>query len=172
MPPRTPSRRTPGSLDFYRDAIDRLAAAGLQVAIENEVHDCIWSNPGEILTFFDALGCDGRVFLTYDIQNLWQMGTFPSLDVYTQLRPRIGHVHLKGGQVDPGNPARPLRFSSALEDADWPVAQIIRQVIADGVSPVICLNPSHGQPKPGYNYSDVVGRDVQFMRRTFPEVAR
>ena len=35
---------------------------------------------------------------------------------------------------------------------------------------VICLNPSHGEAKPGYDYADVVGRDVAFLRARFPEI--
>jgi hypothetical protein len=30
---------------------------------------------------------------------------------------------------------------------------------------VICLNPSHGAPKPGYDYTDVVKRDIDFLRK-------
>ena len=140
------------------------------MVIENEVHGCIWSRPEEILSFFQMLDRDGKVLLTWDVQNLWQMGTFPSVEVYEQLKPLIGLVHLKGGMVE--GSSRQLKWRSALEDASWPVAEIVGRIIADGASPVICLNPSHGEARPGYNYDDVVGRDLAFMRRTFPEVAR
>ena len=61
------------------------------------------------------------------------MGTIPSLGVYEQLRPLIAYFHLKGGQSGEGSTA--LRWRSSLEDATWPVGEITRQVVADGVSP-------------------------------------
>jgi hypothetical protein len=57
-----------------------------------------------------------------------------------------------------------LTWRSSLEDASWPVADITRQVAEDGVSPVICLNPSHGAAKPEYDYSDIVARDIAYTR--------
>jgi hypothetical protein len=35
------------------------------------------------------------------------------------------------------------------------------------VSPVICLNPSHGAKKDGYDYSNITERDVKFVQRVF-----
>ena len=46
----------------------------------------------------------------------------------------------------------------------------IDRVAADGVSDVICLNPSHGKPKDGYDYTDVVERDLDFLRSEVPGV--
>ena len=77
-------------------------------------------------------------------------------------------VHLKGGQSD--RPGGAPKWSSSLADASWPVLDVVRAVVADGVSPVICLNPSHGERKPGYDYTDVVARDVDFLRRNIPEI--
>ena len=64
-------------------------------------------------------------------------------------------------------PGGPLQWRSALEDASWPVTEILSEVLADGASPILCLNPSHGQPKPGYDYSNVTKRDIDFLRRGF-----
>lgn len=153
----------PWLIPLYAEAVDRIRDAGFSPTIENEVHGCIFSAPGEILHFFEALDRPDKCCLTWDAQNLWQQGAYPSLDVYRQLRPLIGYYHIKGGQHEEGGSA--LRWQSALEDASWPVREITRQVVADGVSPVICLNPSHGAPRPGYDYSDVVQRDVAFLRR-------
>ena len=119
------------------------------------------------MSFFAALNRPAAR-LIWDVQNLWQMGTYPSLDVYNALRPLIGMVHLKGGQSEYAN--GPLKWRTALADASWPVAGIVREVIRDGASPVICLNPSHGGTKPGYDYHDVTGRDVTFLRATFSEI--
>ena len=91
---------------------------------------------------------------------MWQMGTFPTPEVYRRLRPLLAYYHLKGGQSEPGSDA--LRWKSSLEDASWPVREITRQVVADGVSPVICLNGSHGARKPGYSYDEVLERDLAF----------
>jgi sugar phosphate isomerase/epimerase len=153
----------PWLIPLYREAIDRLQASGFAVTVENEVGGCILSSPDEIRWFFDALDRPD-VCLTWDVQNLWQMGTFPTMEVYETLRDLIGYYHLKGGQSEPGSPA--LKWRSSLEDASWPAVDITRQVAPDGVSPVICLNPSHGAPKPGYDYADIVARDIAYARET------
>jgi hypothetical protein len=41
---------------------------------------------------------------------------------------------------------------------------LTKQVIADGVSKVICLNPSHGQKQEGYNYDNLVERDLKYVQ--------
>ncbi|TBL76659.1 xylose isomerase [Paenibacillus thalictri] len=156
------AEQAPWVLDVYREAIDRIYEAGFHATIENEAHDCIWTNPQEIVTFFHELNRHGKVHYTYDVQNLWQMGTFPSLHVYEELKPHIGFLHLKGGQTEEGS--NELKWRSALEDASWPVADIVQQAIADGVSPVICLNPSHGAKKEGYDYSRLTERDLRYLQ--------
>ena len=35
----------------------------------------------------------------------------------------------------------------------------------DGVTDVICLNPSHGERKERYDYSSITKRDLDFVRR-------
>ena len=157
-------RDHPWVIACYREAVQRLAAAGLQVTIENECHANLFATPDEVLGFFAELDCGAAVNLTWDVQNMWQMGTFPSLQVYRRLRPLLAYYHLKGGQSAAGSNV--LRWRSGLEDASWPVAEITRQVAADGVSPVICLNGSHGERKPGYPYHDVLARDLAFVRST------
>ena len=157
----------PWLIDCYREAIEKLSAAGFKVTIENECNACIFSTPDEILDFFDALDCGDAVNLTWDVQNLWQMGAFPSLDLYRRLKPLIAYYHLKGGQSGEGTTA--LRWKSGLEDASWPVREITHQVVSDGVSPVICLNGSHGTSRGGYDYQHVVERDLAFVRREFVE---
>ena len=153
----------PWVIACYREAVQRLAAAGLRVTIENECHANIFANPEEVTGFFAELDCGDAVNLTWDVQNMWQMGTAPTMDVYRGLRPLLAYYHLKGGQAEPGS--RSLRWKSSLEDASWPVREITRQVVADGVSPVMCLNGSHGARKPGYPYGDVLERDLAFVRR-------
>ena len=66
----------------YREAIQRRAAAGLRVTIENECHANILSTPAEVRHFFAELRCGTAVNLTWDVQNMWQIGTFPSLQGY------------------------------------------------------------------------------------------
>ena len=93
----------PWLIELYREAIENITEAGFRATIENESHDNIFSNPNEILGFYDALDCGDRVSLTWDVQNLWQMGTYLSLDVYQQLKPLITYYHLKGGQSEEGS---------------------------------------------------------------------
>jgi|AP95_1055475.scaffolds.fasta_scaffold61544_2 hypothetical protein len=159
------SSEHPWVIDCYREAVEKLGKAGFRVTIENECRHCIFSTPREIVDFFDALDCGEAVNLTWDVQNLWQMGTFPTLEVYEKLRPLIAYYHLKGGQSDPGSSS--LRWRSSLEDASWSVEEITRQVISDGVSPVICLNGSHGERREGYDYVNVAERDLHYVKQLF-----
>jgi hypothetical protein len=77
------------------------------------------------------------------------MGTFPTMEVYRQLAPLIGYYHSKGGLVD--ETGIKLKFKSCLADASWSVAEMTRALISDGRCEAICLNPSHGEDKPGYD---------------------
>lgn len=147
------------AINVYRDAIDRICAAGFTPMIENEVGNAIFSTAEEILEFFEWLERD--VKLIWDVSNLWQMGTPPTLATYKQLRPLIGSVHLKGGRAGEEGA---LAFAASLEDSTWPVREIVRRVIADRVSPVLVLNPPHGQRVAGYDYSDLTARDLRFLK--------
>lgn len=162
-------REQPWVIPLYQEAVAMIAGAGYHATIENEVGACIFSVPDEVLDFFHELSCPDTAHFTWDVQNFWQCGTFPTLSVYQQLKPLIGYYHVKGGQV--GDDGNALRWNSSLEDASWPVVEITRQVVLDNVSPVICLNPSHGECKPGYDYSDRFRRDVEFLRRAIPEIS-
>lgn len=154
----------PWVIDVYREAIDRIADAGLSVTIENEAFRCFLSRVDDFERFFHALDRKDKVGLTWDVQNHWATGVFPTKEVYEQLRPLMHYYHVKGGQDD-GTPERHLKWNVALEDADWPVVELTQAVVNDGVSPVICLNPAqHGEEKPDYDYTDIVKRDLAFLR--------
>lgn len=152
---------------LYQEFINRIDKAGYNATIENEVGGNIFSRPHEVISFFELLDRK-KVFFTWDVQNLWEEGTFPTPGVYQQLKPLIGYFHLKGGRSEEGT--RRLRWRASLADASWPVAQILRQVLADRISPVICLNPSHGAAQPGYDYTNVTARDVEFTKNLMQEV--
>ena len=96
------------------------------------------------------------------------MGTYPTLDVYYKLKGLISYYHLKGGQQSDEN--SDLYWRSSLEDASWPVVEITRQVVMDGLSQMICLNVSHGQAKAGYDYNNMTKRDLDFIRRAIAEI--
>ena len=161
-------REHPWLLRMYGDAVHRLYRVGFPVTIENAVGNNILSTPAEVVDFFAGLNCKGEVGFTWDVQNLWQMGTYPTMEVYRRLKGVIRYYHLKGRQHGPDSLT--LRWRTSLEDASWPVVEITRQVVADGVSPVICLNPPHGEPKEGYNYSNLAKRDLDLVRRVTPGV--
>jgi sugar phosphate isomerase/epimerase len=157
----------PWVFSVYREAVEKLHQAGFMAVIENEVNGAIFANPQEIVDFFAALDCGDKVGLIWDIANLWQEGTFPSLAVYEQLKPLIKLVHVKGGRKN-DDPASHDHLASSLADAAWPVQEILSAVIRDGVSPVICLNPSHGAGNPGYAHTrDDYHRDILYLRQQF-----
>lgn len=156
----------PWVFNLYRSAIDRFHEEGVTLTIENDPHNNLFGSPGEIIRFFELLDRQGKTHFTFDVQNLWQMGVFPDMDVYTELKPLIGFLHVKGGLMNPKT--KELQWRSSLEDASWPVADMCKQAVSDGTSPVICLNPSHGALKPNYDYSHIVKRDLDYMRSLFP----
>jgi sugar phosphate isomerase/epimerase len=156
-------RDFPWAIDVYREAIDRVRDAGFMPTIENEAGGCFLAAPADFVAFFDALDRKGNVQLTWDVQNHWACGVYPTLAVYEKLRQLIGYFHVKGGQA--GGDGRTLAWNSALEDASWPVLEITQRVVDDGISPIICLNPpQHGAAKPDYDYASVTERDLRFLR--------
>jgi sugar phosphate isomerase/epimerase len=171
-------RESPWVYDVYREVIDLAAGAGMSVTIENEP-DSIFSSPAETLGFFERLNAGSKARYTWDIQNMWQSGVYPTLEVYRQLKPIINYVHLKGGRGLPGTPAI-LAYRSLLEEASWPVREITQQVLQDGISPIICLNTSHGMLAEDDILAALKGtaelaaeearRNVVFLRRTYKEV--
>lgn len=157
-------RRHPWVFDVFREMIDRLVAAKQRVLIENETPDVIFNSTDGIVRFFARLERNDRVRYTWDVQNLWQMGVFPTMDVYHALKPLIGCIHLKGGRTE--GAGRELVHASALEDASWPVAEIVGAAVRDGVAPFLSLNPSHGQKPAGWSFWETTKRDADFLRRT------
>lgn len=155
-------REFPWAIGVYQEWIDTIIRAGFGVLIENEARGCLLGSVADILQFFAALNRPD-VRYTWDVQNLWQSGTFPSREVYQQLRPLMGALHLKGGRA--GEDGFTLAWASSLEDASWPVLEIVRAVVADGTTPYICLNPSHGQRPPGWYMREIAQRDMAFLRR-------
>ena len=170
----------PWVAEVYREAAQRIVDAGFVPTMENEVHDCFLAEPRDFVEFVDWVQPPEQFRVTWDIQNAWEMGVFPTIEAYRTLRPLIGYVHTKGGRAADEDPTR-LQWSVGLDSAGWPVAEIIQQVVDDGVSPVICLNPSHGAWLADYDYgapgafhpdvpfaqqdlSKVTARDLDFLR--------
>ncbi len=162
------SSNHPWLLAFYGEAADKIYDAGYKTAIENESGNCIFKNPEEIVDFFGKLGRREKIYLIWDVGNLWQMGIYPTMDVYNKLKGLIGYYHLKGGQ--PSEPEGELGWKTSLEDASWPLVEITKQVVADGVSPVICLNNCSGKRIEGYDYSNITKRNLDYVRRAIPEI--
>jgi sugar phosphate isomerase/epimerase len=156
-------RRHPWLIGEYQAAIDRIANAGFMATIENETYGCILGSPGEVCRLFQLINRPGKVMFTWDVQNMWQAGTWPTPAHYQTLRDICHYVHLKGGQCD--KPGDALQWRSALEDASFDVPTIVRDVVASGRVPVLCLNPPHGAVKPGYDYANLVQRDLRYLRR-------
>ncbi|MCZ7648572.1 MAG: TIM barrel protein [Planctomycetota bacterium] len=151
--------------ECYAEAVDAIAEAGFQTTIENEPGGFL-DSPAAIARFFDGLGRRERVNYTWDAQNLWQSGIEPSLEVYARLKPVLAYYHVKGGRVVNGR-----MKATALSDAGWPVIEITRRVVAEGLSPVICLNPPHGERDGGFDLDDLTARDLAFLRREVEGIA-
>jgi sugar phosphate isomerase/epimerase len=153
----------PWLVEVYQEGIDMVAAHGIVPTIENEAFDTSLSKPEEFVEFFQWLDRPDTAALTWDVQNQWSSGVFPSIEIYRQLKPFMRYYHVKGGQAEPGSTK--LAWNVALEDASWPVLEITSAVVEDGVSPVICVNPpQHGAQKEGYTYDGIVTRDLDFLR--------
>jgi sugar phosphate isomerase/epimerase len=155
--------RAPWVFDLYREAVDRISRAGFVATIENEVGDAILGRPEEVMRFYEALDRPSARF-TWDVQNMWQMGTFPTLQAYRLLRPHIGMLHVKGGRAE--EPGGRLRWASSLRDASWPVVPIVSEALRDGATDVVCLNPSHGERSPRWacDWTD----DLSYLREAVP----
>jgi hypothetical protein len=152
----------PWLMPLYSEAIDQIHAAGFKTVIENEVANSIFASAREVRDFFSALGSREKVSYTWDVANLWQLGVFPTLEVYAQLKDFIGYVHVKGSM---GGVDNRFAWASSLEDATWPVKEIVHAVIRDGVSPAICLNPPHGSWREGYDSSNLTERDLKYLKK-------
>lgn len=153
-------------IDLLGAAVERIAAAGFRTVIETEPQDPIAATTGELLELFGVLGRREVLGLTWDVQNLWCAGVPPTVRSYRELRPIIDMLHLKGGIADPATGR--LRYASYLDNASWPVREVVGAAIADGVSPVICINPSHGAD--GGFYQRDFGREIAFLRGCFAEI--
>lgn len=151
-------------LVLLREAVDAAAAQGQPVTLENEWDRSILRDPEAVEDFFEALDRKDRVVFTWDIQNMWQQGPFPSLESYRRLRPYLGLIHLKGGEAAPGTDR--LTWSCGLRPASWPVREIVGAALADGAAAVYCLNSSHGRP--GLREASPWRDDLAYLRESFP----
>jgi sugar phosphate isomerase/epimerase len=165
------TREHPWVAEVYREAAQRIVAAGYIPTLENEVHDCFLARPRDFVEFVDWVQPPDEFRITWDIQNAWEMGVFPTIEAYHTLRPLIGYVHTKGGRAADDDPTR-LQWSVGLDSASWPVVEIIQEVVDDGISPVICLNPSHGAWREDYDYGapGAFHPDVPFARQDLSKV--
>lgn len=152
----------------YAALVRRIQEAGFAACIENEAKHCALATPEDVAAFFAALqplmpgvACD----YVWDVQNMWQMGSFPSLAGYQTLRPFLRLLHLKGGRADARGV---LTEASGLRTASWPVRSILEEVRRAGAVSVICLNPSHGKRAPDYDIWRVAQDDIAFLREILP----
>jgi len=152
----------------YDAIIARINGAGFGAVIENEARDCIITSPGDVLALFAALQPGQRVGFTWDVQNMWEMGTVPSPEALCAILPCLTMLHVKGGRAGADGA---LRQASSLADATWPVAEIVRAAISLSEIDVICLNASHGDRAAGYDVFPVACEDAQFLRACDPRIA-
>ena len=155
----------------YAELVRRINAAGFVACIENECKNCALATPEDVVAFFAALRSlvqGGACDYIWDVQNMWQMGTIPTLAACQKLRPCLRLLHLKGGRADAQGI---LAEASGLRTASWPVLPILEEIRRAGAVGVICLNPSHGKRRPDYDIWQVVRDDIAFLRESFPDLA-
>lgn len=155
----------PWVLEWFAEAADRLVAAGTAPVLENEVGGNCIARPQEALDLLAAIGRP-RLRLIWDVVNLWQMGTYPSVAVYRQLSPVIAMLHIKGGRAD--RPGGVLRWRSSLAAASWPLREVLAAALRDGASPVLCLNPPHGAPHDDHPFD--TESDLRHLRSLCEEI--
>lgn len=148
----------------YAGLIRKIADAGYAACLENEAKHCALATPDDVVAFFSTLqpllggvSCD----YIWDVQNMWQMGCFPSLEGYAKLRPFLRLLHLKGGRADAEGK---LAEACGLREASWPVLPILAEVYWDRRVEMICLNPSHGKRPESYDIWRVAQDDIAFLR--------
>jgi sugar phosphate isomerase/epimerase len=141
--------------------------SSFQATIENETHGSIFSRPQEVIDFFAQMN-QKHVCFTWDIQNMWECGTFPSVQAYDALHDLIRYVHLKGGRGE--EPKGPMIWKAPLEAASWPVKEILGAVVRDRASPVICLNSSHGKSPEGYDTMEALRHDLAYVQPALEEI--
>ena len=130
--------------------------------IENDPTNNLFATAEEIKSFFVRLDRPSQVKLIFDVQNLWSMGVFPTMEVYrSPLKMFIGYLHVKGGIKHARSSE--LQWKSSLGRCPWPVAEMVKRAVADGISPVICLDLPRCA-KPGYEYENIVERDLHYLR--------
>ncbi|UYO00218.1 MAG: TIM barrel protein [Devosia sp.] len=161
-------RRYPWMAAAYADLSKRIADAGFRPLAENEAHHCVVATPRDAVDFIAACDADADLGFIWDVQNMWQVGTFPTVADVGLLMPVLAGLHLKGGVADEhGRLAR----ASNLQSATWPVREIVRAVIDTGLVDVVCLNPSHGAKEADFDVFAVAVQDATFLRSNFPEFA-
>lgn len=144
-------------LGRYQRWIDQLRASGAQVVMENEIGGSIGRDPHLVASFFNQLQHASYI---WDIANQWQEGLFPSLTHYQLLKKHIAVLHVKGGRWD-DEENKCYAWKSHLEESDWPVAEICRAALSDGVEN-FCINPPHGVTPDAWSYD--LEKDIQFMK--------
>jgi hypothetical protein len=80
-------------VEVLASAIERTAAAGLRLGLENE-HACTVATGAEAARVLDALADEG-FGLIWDPGNEARIGSTPYPDGYAQVRQRVAHVHVK-----------------------------------------------------------------------------
>jgi sugar phosphate isomerase/epimerase len=152
----------------YGEIMRAIDAAGYFACLENEARHCALATPDDVVKFFAALRillADVPCSYVWDVQNMWQMGSFPSLAGYAAVRPFTEILHLKGGRADASGR---LHEACGLREASWPVVPLLTEICGDGKVEMICLNPSHGRRPASFDIWQVVQDDIEFLREHVP----
>ncbi|HEY8591165.1 MAG TPA: TIM barrel protein [Naasia sp.] len=140
------------------------AEAGAELLIENGPEASIVSSPADAVSLFSGLAArEPRVHAIWDVQNMWQCGWFPTAADLPAMAPFTRYVHVKGGRTDDGAAPGPLMWASALEDASWPVDDLLNAVTATATVEAVALNPSHGRMPEGVTAAALRDRDIAYL---------
>ncbi len=150
-------------------AAPRIRALNIRVALENEAHDDSATADG-VAAILDQLD-DASFGTTFDPCNYVQGADEPYPAAWERLRQRVLQVHLKGGssyRADAGlHQGGTIRNRSdawigygPLERSAYPVAALVRRLIADGYGGGITLEP-HLPPD---QVEAILGQDLAYLR--------
>ena len=143
----SPVAHLPGAVAYaaaLRSSAADLTARGTGLLIENGPENSVVSSAANARQLAELIGTGSTIGFIWDVQNMWQSGSFPRASDPAEFGSLLKYVHVKGGRTAGPVPGE-LVSASTLADASWPVVEVLDAVRELGTVECIALNPSHGR---------------------------